>query len=133
MNDTHCYAIPPNARRAEDVLAEIQAAEQKRLERAQARAVTIPDGEITTEMLAKIARENTGAAFNTYVELMEDKETPPAVRKACADAITDRGHGKVANDQDKSTGNITVVIQRFASDEAITINGQQIDTPLVAG
>lgn len=120
---SHLYAPPPNARRAGEVLEEMAAQQQTKLERAQARAVSIPEGEISTEMLGQICRENTGFAINTLLEIIEDPEKPAAVRKAAADTIIERGHGKMQNDV-PNAGGVTIVIQRFASDsqETITID-----------
>ena len=124
MNDTHIYAPRPNAETLAEYSARMQAQENEKLERAQARAVSIPAGEIDTPMLAKIARENTGMAFNTLIELAESEDTPAAVRKQAADAIIERGHGKVQPDQPASAA-ITIVINKFnnTEPETITING----------
>lgn len=40
------------------------------------------------------AKAVEGDVFAVYYRLMMDKESPPAVRKACADALADRARGK---------------------------------------
>lgn len=44
--------------------------------------------------LSEIARQHCPAALQTLIELHTDKGAPPAVRKAAADSILDRGIGK---------------------------------------
>lgn len=129
---THLYAPPPNARRAGEVLEEMAAQQQAKLERAQARAVSIPEGEISTEMLGQICRENTGFAINTLLEIIEDPEKPAAVRKAAADTIIERGHGKVQPDQPTSAA-ITIVINKFNNSEPETIMIEGKNETLING
>lgn len=91
---THQYSPPPNARRADEVLEEMAAQQQAKLERAQARAVSIPEGEISVEMFGKVCRENVGFITNRLIEVAENPDTPPAIVAKIGDMIYDRAYGK---------------------------------------
>lgn len=57
--------------------------------------------------------------FETYYKLMVSEETPPAIRKSCADALADRARGKAAQSVEV-TGKIThetLIIQRTPKSE----------------
>ncbi len=55
--------------------------------------VTIPDLPDTKD-LGKLALHIEADIFKTYYILMMSSETPPAVKKSCADALADRAKGK---------------------------------------
>lgn len=86
--------------------------------KAPACPVNIPEGEIDAEMLGKIARENTGVAFNTYIDLAQNAESE-AVRKQAADAILDRAHGKPSGDTTQVNVQVNTVQSLSESDQEI--------------
>jgi hypothetical protein len=64
--------------------------------------------------------------FMTYYTLMVDEETPPAIRKSCADALADRARGKPAQsiDMTAKVTHETLIIQRTP---------KTLDLPVVEG
>ena len=74
--------------------------------------------------------------FDTYYHMMMDKNTPPAIRKSCADALADRARGKPAQSVDitnstKIDNNINITITHVAPTHTKprTVEGVVIPTP----
>lgn len=95
--ETHIYARP--AFESQDQYNKRMAQEAAvKAERMANRAVAIPEGEISTEMLGKIERENTGLYVNKRLELLDDDDTPASVKATLIAQGIERGHGKVQGD-----------------------------------
>lgn len=69
------------------------------------------------------AKSVEGDIFAIYYTLMMDEETPPAIRKSCADALADRARGKPAQsiDMTAKVTHETLIIQRTPKNPVIDV------------
>ena len=72
------------------------------------------------EDVRTLARAHTREAIETHIEIMRDKDAPPAARGASANAILDRAYGKPAQAID-ATVNINTLIDARSSDLAAAL------------
>lgn len=94
----------------------------------QAEPVTLPVLPDSTDIRER-AKAVEADIFRTYYTLMMSDATPPAIKKACADALADRARGKPAQSVDLTAKvtHETLIIQRTPKTELPVITVEDTD------